>query len=232
MPNFHYMPWYPRDFISDQRTRSLSLADKGLLRDILDRLWLDPNARLPANPDNLVAHLSLKKGADSLWRQSLARLVSSGLLLVVHETDGSSFITNARLVEERHLANAKFDYKRDQSGKFIPKDQNPTYARPNPRPRPDLGKSKNVELPLESTNDMSIPDSGVASSAVVVVENPIPLSLPLPKNRKKPPSELTVGSNGSDPPTLTQEPHFCPACNLRQMSSACIRCKQPTIACG
>jgi len=77
-----YFPWYPNDFLSDLRIRSLSFAEQGLYFSVLNRLWLLPDCKLPADDNSLLRFLSPKEGSDAHWRRWLNKLVSLQLLVL------------------------------------------------------------------------------------------------------------------------------------------------------
>src|SRR5215831_1308551 len=54
MAKYPYMPWYPRDFLTD--TQTLTLEEKGAYRELLDHAWLRPNCDLP-DDDKFLAKL-------------------------------------------------------------------------------------------------------------------------------------------------------------------------------
>ena len=96
-----WYPWYPRDFMSDKRIRSLSLADKGLLHDLFDLMWLSDDP-IPSNPDYLRSLLSLKHGADARWLNSLSNIYRSTIISV-----RDNCLWNKRLYDEKAKAETK-----------------------------------------------------------------------------------------------------------------------------
>jgi len=79
--------FYPKDWLSDVRVRSMTPAQRGYYIDLLAYMWLEPEAQLP-NDDELLAGL-LHCSADDL------RVVKGCLAI------GSKVVTQKRLQAER-----------------------------------------------------------------------------------------------------------------------------------
>lgn len=79
-----WYPWHPEAFRSDTRIRSLSFAQQGLYRALLDLMWVSPHCQVPADPDKLrsLLHVSFPNSYDRFWLRDLSIILASGLFRI------------------------------------------------------------------------------------------------------------------------------------------------------